>query len=65
MNNKQIQKIAYILVLIGGLNWGIWGVLKVNMVTAIFGGSIMEEIIYTLIGLSALFLLVNYNSKKK
>ena len=49
---------ALILVIIGGLNWGLIGFLNFNLIAAIFGaGSIVSRIIYDLVGLSALWMI--------
>ena len=48
--------IALILVIIGGLNWGLVGIFQFDLVAFLFGGSasIISRIIYTLVGLGAL-----------
>ena len=52
-----IHKIALALLIIGGINWGLIGVLQFDLVAWLFGGmaSLMSRIIYTLVGLSALW----------
>ncbi len=48
--------IALILVIVGGLNWGLVGAFKFNLVSAIFGDmSIIARIVYILVGLSAIY----------
>ncbi len=54
---KTIKLIALILVIIGGLNWLLVGLFKFNLVTAIFGDSVVTTIVYVLVGLSALISL--------
>ena len=50
--------IALILVIIGGLNWGIIGLFNYNVVDAIFGvGSTISRIIYIIVGLAALYMI--------
>ena len=50
--------IAFILMLIGGLNWGLIGLFKFDVVAAIFGAtSVVTAIVYILVGLSALYWL--------
>ncbi|MFH0978389.1 MAG: DUF378 domain-containing protein [Candidatus Woesearchaeota archaeon] len=49
---------SLILVIIGGLNWGLVGAFNLNLVTAIFGGiSMLVTIIYILVGLAALYMI--------
>jgi uncharacterized protein len=48
--------LTLILVIIGGLNWGLVGFFGFNLVDAIFGTmSLVSRIIYALVGLSAIY----------
>lgn len=59
MKMGVIGWIAFILVVIGGLNWGLVGIFNLNVVDAIFGVmSIVSRIVYILVGLSAIYFLV-------
>lgn len=49
--------IAMILVIIGGINWGLVGLLNFNLVTTIFGTGMLTNIIYDLVGLAGLYML--------
>ena len=49
-----IEWIAFILLVIGGLNWGLVGFFGFNLVYALFGAGIVANIIYSLVGLAAL-----------
>jgi uncharacterized membrane protein YuzA (DUF378 family) len=50
--------IAFILLVVGGLNWGLVGLFGFDLVAAIFGDmTILSRIVYSLVGLSALFML--------
>ena len=56
---RIINIIAWIILLIGGLNWLLIGIFSWNFVTAIFGGvTVLETIIYILVGLSSLWLII-------
>lgn len=52
---KTLDWIALILVIIGGLNWGLVGLLNYNVVSAIFGDGALANIIYDLVGLAAIW----------
>lgn len=53
---KTLDIITLILLLIGGLNWGLVGFFGFDVVAALFGYmSIVSRIIYCLVGLSALY----------
>lgn len=50
--------IAFVLIIIGGLNWGLIGALNFNLVAFLFGAmSTISRIIYVLVGLAALYSL--------
>lgn len=52
--------ISLILVIIGGINWGLIGLFRFDLVAAIFGDmSAFSRVIYTLVGLGALYILVH------
>ena len=50
--------IALVLTVIGGLVWGIIGLINLNVIEAVFGaGSIVTRVIYVIVGLAALYLI--------
>lgn len=52
-------KIAFLLVIIGGLNWGLVGLFNIDIVQAVLGSMpAIQKAVYVLVGVSALFLLV-------
>lgn len=56
---KSLYTVALVLVVVGGVNWGLVGSFDYNLVDALFGeGSALARIVYTLVGLSALYVLV-------
>lgn len=54
-----IDRIALALTVIGGVNWGLVGVFRFDLVAWICGGqtAVISRIIYTLVGVSALWCL--------
>lgn len=52
---STLQKICLCITIIGGINWGLIGLLDFNLVEALFGSeSIVPRIIYSLVGLCGL-----------
>lgn len=53
----MLDRIALILLIIGGINWGSIGLFRFDIVAWIFNGqaSLVSRIIYTIVGLSALW----------
>ena len=58
---KIANIIAYVLVIVGALNWGLFGLLNFNLVSFVFGGArVMGSIlIYSVIAVAALWLIVS------
>lgn len=53
---KILNTLTLVLLIVGGLNWGLVGVAKFDLVATIFGaGSILSSIVYTLVGVSAIY----------
>lgn len=54
---KILDRVALILTIIGGVNWGLIGIFKFDLVAWIFGGqgAVMSRIIYTLVCLAAIW----------
>jgi uncharacterized membrane protein YuzA (DUF378 family) len=54
-----VHTIAYVLVIIGALNWGLVGLLGLDVIARLFGGgSLGAKIMYILIGASGLLMLL-------
>lgn len=53
-----VDWVALVLVIVGGLNWGLVGFFNFDLVAAIFGDmSTLSRIVYDLVGLSALWMI--------
>ena len=51
-----IDWIAIILLLIGGLNWGLIGIFTWDLVATIFGAmTTISRVVYTIVGISAIW----------
>lgn len=56
MKNNTTDWIALVLVIVGGLNWGLVGLFKFDLVATIFGPmSILSRVVYTLVGIAAAY----------
>lgn len=50
----MLYKLCLALIIVGGINWGLVGILNFDLVAFIFGsGSLFARIIYTIIGVAA------------
>ena len=63
MKINILDWVAIVLVIVGGLNWGLVGAFNFDLVASIFGVmSVLSRIVYALVGIAALYLI--YTSTK-
>lgn len=62
---KNLGLLALVLLVVGGLNWGLVGLANLNLVTALLGeGSVLTTLVYALVGLSAAYVAATELPKK-
>jgi len=56
---RTLNIIALVLVILGGLNWGLVGLFGVDVIAALFGGptQVLTRIAYGMVGVAALYCL--------
>lgn len=53
---NRLNLVTLVLLIVGGLNWGLVGALDFDLVTTLFGsGSALSRIVYILVALSAVW----------
>jgi len=54
---KSVDIIAAVLLIVGGLNWGLWGLFGFDLVAALFGGNtaVVARVVYALVGVGAVY----------
>ena len=56
---RVVNTVTFILLIVGGLNWGLVGAFGFDLVAALFGEmSPLSRLVYVLVGVSALWQLV-------
>ncbi|MBB5735304.1 hypothetical protein FHT09_001003 [Xanthomonas arboricola] len=57
---KTLNVITLVLLIVGGLNWGLVGLFQFDLVATLFVGqdALLSRVVYTLVGLCALWQLV-------
>ena len=56
---RIVNVVTLVLLIVGGLNWGLVGLFDFDLVAALFGEmSALSRIVYVLVGLSALYQLI-------
>jgi hypothetical protein len=64
MKRSIIDVIAWILVIIGGLNWGLVGLFDTDVISALFESAPeIVRIIFILVGLAAVWLIISEFTK--
>lgn len=62
---KTLPTLTMILLIVGGLNWGLVGLFGFDLVASIFGEmSLISRLVYTLVGASAIYIALTYFNKK-
>ena len=60
---KTLDVIAAILLIIGGLNWGLVGIADFNLVTYVLGSMlVLSRIIFIIVGLAALYQIFQWKA---
>lgn len=60
---KTLDVISCVLLVIGGLNWGLVGIFNFDLVAAIFGNmSVISRVVYLLVGVSALYTALQWQA---
>ena len=60
MKMNALDKLAMLLLIIGGFNWGLVGWLDYNLVDKIFGvGSTLSRIVYAAVGVASLYCILS------
>ena len=58
---KKLHIVTFSLAMVGALNWGLVGLLDFNLVSTIFGSMpVVENIMYILVGASAVYVLATH-----
>ncbi len=58
---KTLQLVCAVLLIVGGLNWGLVAAFDFDLVAQLFGaGSTLARLVYGLVGLSAVYSIFNW-----
>ena len=54
--SNSLEWVTVVLLLVGGLNWGLVGLFGYDLVAYLFGvGSVLSQVVYVLVGVSAVY----------
>jgi uncharacterized membrane protein YuzA (DUF378 family) len=51
---ETLQKISLVFTIIGAINWGLIGAFNLNLVTTLFGESMLTNLVYIIVGICGL-----------
>ncbi|MFA6250460.1 MAG: DUF378 domain-containing protein [Candidatus Shapirobacteria bacterium] len=64
-NLNSPDMLFYILLIVGGLNWGLVGLFDFDLVVTLFGaGSAISRIVYVLVGISGVYFLLQLFTRR-
>lgn len=55
---KLLSLLSSLLLVVGGINWGLVGIFDFNVVAALFGASVIAKVVYGLMGVSAIHYII-------
>lgn len=64
---KKLDVLAAVVLVVGGVNWGLVGLARFDLVAALFGmhfgeTSVMSSVVYLLVGLSAVYQALSWKA---
>lgn len=57
---RFINGLAILLLVIGGINWGLIGVAQFNLIAWLFERIYLDRIVYCLVGLAAVYVAIGW-----
>lgn len=57
--------VAYILLFVGGINWGLVGFMNYNLVESLFSSTGLVNIVYDLVGVATIYVILKHKSDCK
>ncbi|HVZ67234.1 MAG TPA: DUF378 domain-containing protein [Patescibacteria group bacterium] len=63
---KALHMIAYLLLFVGGLNWGLIGLFNFNLVNSLLSTMpVVEQAVYLLVGVSTVYIIATLRTDSK
>ncbi len=57
---KKIEILAMVLLIIGGINWGIWSIFTFNVIDYVFGKVWIDRVLYFFMGVAGIYALFTW-----
>lgn len=66
MDKKTLHMVAFLLVIVGALNWGLVGLFGFNLVNTLLSFMpVLEKVVYILVGISAVYIILGHKGDCK
>jgi uncharacterized membrane protein YuzA (DUF378 family) len=63
---KALHMLTYLLLFVGGLNWGLVGLFNFNLVNSLLGTwPSVEKIVYVLVGVATVYIIATHRTDCK
>lgn len=63
---KILHMLSYILLWVGGLNWGLVGLFKLNLINSLLSSvPVAEQAVYVLVGVATLYIIATHKTDCK
>ena len=65
MKKEPLGMLVTLLLIVGGINWGLVGLIDLNLVTMLFGEmTTISRVVYSLVGLAGVYTLIGLLTKE-
>ena len=61
---KWLHIVSYLLVWVGAINWGLWGLLNTNLVESVLGTGTLTQWVYILVGVAGVYTIYSHLVQK-
>ena len=51
---RRLEPVALVVMVLGALNWGMVGLFDTNVISDVFGGGTLTDIVYVVVGVAGL-----------
>ncbi|MCB1066661.1 MAG: DUF378 domain-containing protein [Simkania sp.] len=62
---RKLDTLVAIIMIIGGVNWGLIGLFDFNLIQYVFSGCYIDRIAYVIVGIAAVYQIVGWKAMKK
>ncbi len=58
---KKLDMVVVALLILGGINWGFWGLFQFSLINYVISNELVDRIIYFLIGGAGVYVIVRWH----